>query len=121
MTTRSKVEIKSVGVDVVFEIDGDDLGVGLPEVDTARIDKAMGCDLTAVSVGEGGAPVRIDGDDAGESKEYGLDSDHYACWLRISRVQHEILVSAYLGIVLLLVVRLNTESVVCGWGFEEGT
>jgi len=53
----------------------------------------MGCDLTAVSVGVGDAPVCIDGDDAGESKEYGLDSDHYACWLRISRVQHEILVS----------------------------
>jgi len=39
----------------------------------------MGCDLTAVSVFEDDAPVRIDGDDAGESKEYGLDSDHYAC------------------------------------------
>jgi hypothetical protein len=25
-------------------------------------------------------PVRIDGDDAGESKEYSLESDHYACW-----------------------------------------
>lgn len=40
----------------------------------------MGLDLTAVSVGEGDAPVRIDDDDAGESKEYGLESDHYTCW-----------------------------------------
>ena len=70
---RSRSELKGVGVDKGCDY----LGVGLAEVDTARIYKAMGLDLTAISVGEGDVPVRIDGDDAGgESKEYGLESDH---------------------------------------------
>ena len=39
----------------------------------------MGLYLTAVSVGEGNVPVRVDDDDAGEGKEYSFESDHYAC------------------------------------------
>jgi len=70
----------------------------------------MGLDLSAVGVGEGYVPVRIDGDDAGESKEYGLESDHYACWVGISRVQHEFqCYVTYFAIGLLVVVSLNTN------------
>ena len=55
---RSHAELKSVGV-VVVEESCAYLGVGLAEVDTAHIYKAMELDLTALSIGEGDVPVRI--------------------------------------------------------------
>jgi hypothetical protein len=70
-----------VSVLILVEEDCNYLGVGLAEVDAARIQKAMGLNMATVSVGEGDVPVRIDSDDAGESKEYGLESDRYVRWL----------------------------------------
>jgi len=82
------VELKSVGVNVVVEVDCGYGRVGLAEVDTTGVDESMGCYLAAVSVGERDMPVCVDGGDAGESKEYSLESNHFNCWVEISRVGH---------------------------------
>jgi len=73
------VELKSVGVDVVFEVECFNVRVGLAEVDTTGVAESVGRHLTAVSEGERDVPVSVDGDDAGESKEYSLHSDHFDC------------------------------------------
>jgi len=80
------VELKSVGVDVFFEVECYHVRVGLAEVDTTGVDESMGRHLAAISVGEREAPVCVDGDDAGKSKEYSLYSNHYGCWAEVSRV-----------------------------------
>jgi len=80
MAPAFAVELKSVGVNVVVEVECGYGRVGLAEVDTTGVDESMGRHLAAISIGEREVPVRIDGDGAGESKEYSLESNHYNCW-----------------------------------------
>jgi len=84
------VELNSVGVNVVVEVNCYYVRVGLAEVDTTRVEESMGRHLAAVSVGERDVPVCVDGDDAGESKEYSLESNHYnsGCWLGWKSVEY---------------------------------
>ena len=66
------VELKSVGVDVFFEVKCFYGRVSLAEVDTTGVEESMGRYLAAISVGKRQVPVCVDGDDAGESKECSL-------------------------------------------------
>ena len=72
LATLLVVELKSVGVDVVFEVECFYVRVGLAEVDTTGVEESMGRHLATVSKGERDVPVCVDGDDAGESEKYSL-------------------------------------------------
>jgi len=80
------IELNGVGVNVVVEVNCFYVRIGLAEVDTTGVNKSMSCHLAAVSIGERDMPVCVDGNDAGESKEYSFESNHYNCWVEISQV-----------------------------------
>lgn len=78
------VELNSVGVDVVVEVECFYVRVGLAEVDTTGVKESVGRHLAAVSEGKRDVPVCVDGDDTGESIEYSLESNHYDYQMEIS-------------------------------------